>query len=52
MDKNKDFTVKEAFKLAVENHKKNNLKQAQDLYNQVLKITIINKNKQYCLAVN
>ena len=38
MDKNKDFTVKEAFKLGVENHQKNNLKQAQDLYNQVLKI--------------
>ena len=38
MDKNKDFTVEKAFRLALENHQKNNLKQAQDLYNQVLKI--------------
>ena len=38
MKKNKDLTVEKTFKLAVENHKKNNLADAQDLYNQVLKI--------------
>mgnify|MGYP006146532907 FL=1 len=38
MDKNKHLTVEKTFKLAVENHKKNNLADAQDLYNQILKI--------------
>ena len=38
MKKNKDLSVEKTFKLAVENHKRNNLADAQDLYNQILKI--------------
>ena len=34
---NKNLTVNEVFKLAIENHQKNNLTQAQNLYNEVLK---------------
>ena len=38
MDKNKDLIVTETFNLAVKNHQNNNLKEAQDLYNQILKV--------------
>ena len=38
MDKNKDLIIKETFDLAIKNHQKNNLEEAQDLYNQILKI--------------
>ena len=48
MNKNKDLTLEETFKLAVENYKKNNLIDAQNLYNQILKIdpgyTSVNNN--------
>ena len=32
------MNITEIFNLAVKNHKNNNLKEAQDLYNQILKI--------------
>ena len=38
MKENKNLTIQEAFKLAVQYHQNNNLQDAQDLYNQVLKI--------------
>ena len=38
MNKNKDLIIKETFDLAIKNHQKNNLEEAQDLYNQILKI--------------
>jgi len=38
MDKNQDLRIREVFNLAVKNHLKNNLKEAQNFYNQVLKI--------------
>ena len=47
MDKNKDLIVAETFNLAVKNHQNNNLKEAQDLYNQILKI-----NPKYIDAYN
>mgnify|MGYP001330496683 CR=1 FL=1 len=34
----KESTIEKIFKLAIENHQKNNLEVAEDLYNQVLKI--------------
>jgi len=37
MDKNKSL-IKEIFNMAVKNHKKNKIKEAQELYSQVLKI--------------
>jgi tetratricopeptide (TPR) repeat protein len=36
--KNKDLTIEEVFKLAIENHQQNKLEEAVKLYNQVLKI--------------
>ena len=33
-----NLTTKEIFSLAVQNHKKNNIKAAQNLYNQILKV--------------
>jgi tetratricopeptide (TPR) repeat protein len=38
MDKNKNLTIEETFNLAVQKHQKNNIKEAQELYNQTLKI--------------
>ena len=38
MSINKNLTIGEAFTLAVKKHQKNNFKEAQNLYNQVLKI--------------
>jgi len=38
MDNEKNLTAKETFALAVKNHKKNNLKVAENLYNKILKI--------------
>jgi tetratricopeptide (TPR) repeat protein len=38
MYKNKDLTVHETFKSAIESHQKNNLEVAENLYNQILKI--------------
>ena len=37
MDKNKNLTQNEAFALAVQNHKENNLQVAEDLYKEILK---------------
>ena len=38
MNNKKDLTIKEAFGLAVKNHQNNNLQDAQNYYQQVLKI--------------
>jgi tetratricopeptide (TPR) repeat protein len=38
MDNNKNLLLEDAFNLAIKNHQENNLNDAQDLYNQVLKI--------------
>ena len=38
MDKNKDLIITETFNLAVKNHQKNKLKEAQELYVKILKI--------------
>ena len=38
MNEKKNLTTKETFALAVQNHQKNNLKVAENLYNKVLKI--------------
>ena len=38
MNKNKNITIEETFKIAVKYHEQNKLKEAQELYNQVLKI--------------
>ena len=38
MNDEKDLTIKEAFDLAVKNHQNNNLQDAQNYYQQVLKI--------------
>ena len=38
MNKNKNLSIKEIFALAVKNHQKNRLDNAQNLYNQILKI--------------
>ena len=38
MNNEKDLTVKEAFDLAIQNHQKNNLQDAQNYYQKVLKI--------------
>ena len=38
MNEKKNLTIKETFALAVQNHQKNNLKVAENLYNKVLKI--------------
>ena len=38
MNKKKKLTTKEAFALAVQNHQKNNLKVAENLYKETLKI--------------
>ena len=37
MDKKKNLTTKETFALAVQNHQKNNLQVAENLYNEILK---------------
>ena len=37
MDEKKSLTTEETFALAVQNHKKNNLKVAGNLYNEILK---------------
>ena len=37
MSKKKNLTIKETFALAVQNHQKNNLRVAENLYKQVLK---------------
>jgi len=47
MDKNQNLIIEETFNLAVKKHLKNNLKEAQNLYNQVLKI-----NPNYLSALN
>ena len=47
MNKNKSLKINEAFNLAVENHHKNNLKEAQNLYNRVLEI-----NSRHLRAIN
>ena len=38
MNENKNLTIEETFKLAVENHQNNKLDVAQELYNKILKI--------------
>ena len=38
MNKTKNITTKETFALAVQNHQKNNLKVAENLYKKILKI--------------
>ena len=38
MNDEKNLTVKEAFNLAVQNHQNNNLQDAQNYYQKVLKI--------------
>ena len=38
MNKKKNLTTKETFALAVQNHQKNNLKVAENLYKKILKI--------------
>ena len=38
MDENKNLTVEKIFSLALNNHQKNNIEEAQDLYYQILKI--------------
>ena len=47
MDKNKNLTIEETFNLAVQKHQKNNIKEAQELYNQVLK-----NNPSHAQALN
>jgi tetratricopeptide (TPR) repeat protein len=38
MDQNKDLTIEENFELAVQKHQKNDIKEAQNLYNKILEI--------------
>ena len=38
MNEKKNLTIKETFTLAVQNHQKNNLKIAENLYKEILKI--------------
>ena len=38
MNEEKDLTLKEAFDLAIQNHQNNNLQDAENYYNRVLKI--------------
>ena len=38
MNDKKDLTVKEAFDLAIQNHQNNNLQEAQNYYQKVLRI--------------
>ena len=38
MSNEKVLTIKETFDLAVQNHQKNNIKEAQNLYNKILEI--------------
>ena len=38
MYKNKDLTIEETFSLAIQNHSKNKIEDAQELYNQVLEL--------------
>ena len=37
MNEEKNLTIKETFDLAVQNHKKNNIQVAENLYNEILK---------------
>ena len=37
MEKKENLTVKETFTLAVQNHQKNNIKDAENLYKEILK---------------
>jgi len=37
MNNNKNLTTEEIFALAVQNHQKNNLKVAENFYNEILK---------------
>jgi len=41
----KNLTIKETFELGVKNHQKNNLKIAENFYNQVLKKILITFNQ-------
>ena len=38
MNEKKNLTIKETFALAVQNHQKNNLRVAENLYKEILKI--------------
>ena len=40
MNKTENLTIKETFALAVQNHQKNNLKVAENLYKKILKNTL------------
>ena len=47
----KNFTIKKTFALALENHKKNNFKIAQNLYQDILKIDSDHAETHYNLGL-
>ena len=50
MDQNKNLTIEENFELAVRKHQKNDIKEAQNLYNKILEIDPNFANAHYNLG--
>ena len=51
MDQNKNLTIEENFELAVRKHQKNDIKEAQNLYNKILEIDPNHSQALNCIAV-